>query len=147
MSPSEIRMELLGQHAQMRSMIQRAGGLVARLRAGEPVRLELQMALGSLANTARVHNDREEALLRDVIPTVDAWGPARAEVMLDQHRLEHRALHAALQSSLNDDDAVACVSAAELLAHMLEHMKREEEAFLTEEVLRDDTVITNYFGG
>lgn len=143
MTPGEIRTEMLGQHADMRAMIARATTLLGRIRAGEAVRGELRSVLGALADAAGVHNAREEALLRDIIPTVDAWGPARATVMDEQHRLEHQALHAALASGIVDDDAAT----EDLLARMLRHMEREEEAVLSEEVLRDDTVITNYFGG
>ena len=147
MTPGEIRNEMLGQHTEMRAMIARATELIGRLRAGEHVRLALQETLGTLADAAHAHNAREEELLRDIIPNVDAWGPARATVMDEQHKLEHQALHAALQSSVNDDDDAACAATETLLNRMLRHMDREEEAFLSEEVLRDDTVITNYFGG
>lgn len=147
MTPSEIRTELLGQHEQLRSMSGRVAALLGRLRAGERVRVDLQAALGVLADAAHAHNDREEELLREIIPTVDAWGPARADVMLEQHKLEHGALHKALESTLNDDDASAIAAVEALLTRMVEHMQREEEAFLGEEVLRDDTVITDHFGG
>ncbi len=147
MTPGEIRTEMLGQHGEMRAMIERATALIAKVRAGEPLRVELQATLGRLAAAAHTHNDREEELLREIIPTVDAWGPARASVMDEQHKLEHQALHAALKSSVDDDDDAACAATETLLARMLRHIDREEEAFLSEEVLRDDTVITNYFGG
>ncbi len=137
---------MLGQHAEMRATIARATELIGRVRAGEPVRLALQETLGALADAAHAHNAREEELLRDIIPTVDAWGPARATVMDEQHTLEHQALHAALEAGVRDGDA-SCDAAEGLLARMLRHMEREEEAVLSEEVLRDDSVITHYFGG
>lgn len=148
MTPGQMRSELLAQHAEMRGMIERARGLTARLRAGEAVRVELQAALGLLADATRAHNEREESLLREVIPTVDAWGPARADVMVEQHGLEHQALHDALRGAATGDDVAAVCEATEaLLARIVQHMEREEEAFLSEEVLRDDGVNIYYFGG
>lgn len=148
MTPGEMRTELLGQHAEMRSTIQRVLGLVVRMRGGEKVRDELQSTLGALGDAVHAHNEREESLLREVIPTVDAWGPARADVMVEQHHLEHQALHAALlRSGAEIDPEVACASVEALLARILQHMDREEEAFLSEEVLRDDGVAIYYFGG
>ena len=77
MKPSEIRTELIAQHEAVRSMARRTGELVARMKSGEAVRVGLGKALGELADAMRAHNEREEALLREIIPTVDAWGPAR----------------------------------------------------------------------
>lgn len=145
MTPGEIRTELLGQHAAMRAMIDRAAALIARVRGGETAHAELRATLDALTEATRVHNEREETLLREIISTVDAWGPARASVMDEQHRLEHQALHAALQWEVDDD--ASCAATEALLARMLRHMDREEEAFLSEKVLRDDAVITDYFGG
>ncbi len=147
MTPSEIRTELLTQHAELRAMIRRAASIVAALRRGEPARTELAAALGALAVATHGHNDHEEALLGGIIPTVDAWGPARASVMDAEHRLEHRELQAAFLTNLTGDDESVCRAVDELLGRLVEHMEREEDAFLSEEVLRDDGVITSYFGG
>ena len=148
MKPSEIRTELIAQHEAVRSMARRTGELVARMKSGEAVRVGLGKALGELADAMRAHNEREEALLREIIPTVDAWGPARAAVMLEQHRLEHHELHAAVLGARDESsDAITADSVEALLASIVKHMEREEEAFLSEEVLRDDNVSIYSFGG
>ena len=148
MTPGEIRAAMLAEHGEARATIRRAGELAARARACEDVRGELRATLGALAESLRAHNAREEELLREVIPTVDAWGPARAEVMVQQHRLEHDALHAAVVHARDGVDVPAPEGALDaLLAALVKHMDREEEAFLYEEVLRDDPVAMCYFGG
>lgn len=148
MTPGEIRAAMLADHGAARATIGRAGALAARLRGGEDVRSELRATLGELADSLRAHNAREEELLREVIPTVDAWGPARADVMVQQHRLEHDAMHAAVVAARDGvDDPTAAAPLEALLADVVKHMDREEEAFLSEEVLRDDPVAMYYFGG
>ncbi len=148
MEPSEIRSELLDDHKGVRERMARAAALVAGLRAGEAPREALHDALGALADATLAHNAHEEELLKEVIPTVDAWGPARADVMYEQHRLEHQALHAAILRARETPDVEAlCAEVDVLLAGLAKHMTREEEAFLGEDVLRDDNLLLNYFGG
>ncbi len=147
MTPGEIRAAMLADHGAARATIGRAGALAARLRGGEDVREALRAALGELADALRAHNAREEELLREIIPTVDAWGPARADVMVQQHRLGHDATHAAVLAARDGVDDPAAGSLEALLADVVKHMDREEEAFLSEEVLRDDPVAMYYFGG
>lgn len=148
MEPSEIRSELLDDHKGVRELMARAAALVAALRAGEARRDALHEALGALADATLAHNAHEEDLLKEIIPTVDAWGPARADVMYEQHRLEHQALHAAILRSREHQRVEAmCADVDDLLARLAKHMAREEEAFLGEDVLRDDSLLLNYFGG
>lgn len=147
MTPGEIRTAMLAEHAEARAMIRRCEELAASVRAGGDTRDELRATLGRLADVLRAHNDREEELLREIIPTVDAWGPARASVMVEQHHLEHHALHAAIVGARDGLDDAAPASLEALLADLIKHMNREEEAFLSDEVLRDDAVAMYYFGG
>jgi Hemerythrin HHE cation binding domain len=155
MKPSEIRAELLEQHADIRRRI-------AELRqafpaTGDAAREQLDGRLAQLVGLFRKHNAREEELLRDILPTVDAWGPARAETMIEEHAKEHTALYAALLDvgtlpSVTGPGAAPGADAAEaqlvpLLDRILEHVDHEEKTFLTEEVLRDDGIVRDYFGG
>lgn len=146
MKPSEIRVELLGQHADIRSRIGEMRLLIQQCRAGESTRDELQAALTRLVGLFRKHNLREEQLLRDVLPGVDAWGPARAEIMLEQHTKEHDALYAALVDA-GAQAGARDVDITRLLDRIVEHMDHEEKIFLAEDVLRDDDIVRDYFGG
>jgi hypothetical protein len=101
-----------------------------------------------LADSVRRHNLREEELLRDVIPKVDPWGPARAEIMTDEHVMEHQELYAALADAAAVDDPRELLPRVRgLRERMLDHMAREEKGFLGEETLRDDDVSIDSFGG
>ena len=92
----------------------------------------------------REHNEEEERLLRDVIRTADAWGPARVEIMDERHVREHSELDSALSGAERAQDARQ-VSA--VLDRLLEHMAFEEEVLLDENLLQDVAVATDGFGG
>jgi hemerythrin-like domain-containing protein len=138
MRASEVRAELLEQHAELRAM---AGGLTqvaARARSGEPVESELSSALVRFIDALRRHNLREEELLRDILPAVDAWGPARDQVMTEEHVEEHEELYAALFGLRTAPGEFAGEAAGNLMNRILEHMAREELIFLGDDTLRDE---------
>jgi hypothetical protein len=138
MKPSEIRRELLDQHAEVHRRLEAAC-------AASPA--ELHGALVRLADHLRVHNLREEELMTDIFPQLDAWGMIRAEVMVGEHLEEHRELwETLLDTSETTDPSVAASKTRELSERIHEHMLREEKVFLNEEVLTDEVTV-DYFGG
>ena len=141
MTPSEIRAELLAQHAQLRAMMDDIRHVAARARRGEPVSASLQDGVARLESAFRMHNAREEELLREIIPTVDAWGPARAEIMDETHMREHEVLRDAIAGIPRTPREFAGAGVEALFERILEHMAREEKTLLAEDVLRDDMVI------
>ncbi len=146
MTPSEIRDELLAQHARLRSLMDEVRHVAERAARGEPVGGELREGVSRVAEVLREHNQREEDLLRAIIPTVDAWGPARAEIMDETHQREHDDLHQALLGVGERPHAFAGAGVRALFDRILEHLAREEKIFLAEELLKEDTVIVE-FGG
>jgi len=147
MKPSAIRRELLDQHLELRVAMQAARRAAERCaRSGNPA--ELRDALAHIGDRLRMHNLHEEELMRDVFPTLDAWGMIRAEVMVEEHVLEHRQLYEALLGASSTLDAKAAAAKAnELFDKILAHMAREEKVFLGEDVLSDDDITPDSFGG
>jgi hypothetical protein len=137
---SQMHAELCEEHAQLRAMIDVVRRMTRQPVHGPGPREALRGSIVQLADALRRHNLREEELLGGIIPTVDAWGPVRAEIMDHEHIAEHKELYAAL---LGEDGQPVDA----LLDRVLDHMAREEAAFLNEDVLRDDVVVTDYFGG
>ena len=147
MKPSEVRSELIAQHARLRSLILRAREVADRCARTQATN-ELHDTLAEIADAVRMHNLCEEALLRDVFPTLDGWGPVRAEVMNDEHVAEHRQVYEALLvASTTADAAVAAGKAHELFDRMFSHMEREERVLLAEDVLSDEELPPDEFGG
>jgi Hemerythrin HHE cation binding domain len=147
MKPSEIRGELLQQHARIRTMMDVTLTIARGVSVGAPGRGDLQGCVLRLADALRTHNRREEELLREFIRSVDAWGPARAAIMAEEHKREHERLDAALLGVPRAPIEFAAAGIVALIALIRQHMDREEEAFLGEDVLRDDVIVTNQSGG
>jgi len=147
MTPSQIRAELLEQHAELREMVDTTRRYADRACKGEPVGEDLVTAIRLLADAVQRHNVREEELLRDVIASVDAWGQARAELMTAEHVREHEEFHGALLGIIHTPSEFAGGGTRLLLDRLLDHMAHEELAFLNERVLRDDMVATDPFAG
>jgi len=141
MKTSEIRDELLAQHASLRGRLEAARLTVARWRTGAAPQIRVRDELSAIADALRSHNLLEERSLRDIVRRVDAWGPARKDILEEEHIREHRELHDALVRIARATDAQRGADAFDgLRAHLLAHMAREEKAFLNESVLRDDDV-------
>jgi len=148
MTLNEIRSTLLEQHAALRGMIEEARRGAERWKRGEWSREDTQACLQKLAAELRAHNACEERLLRQVIPTIDAWGLARSEVMTEVHLDEHRNLCAGLIGAVIGRDAErGTATILVLLDAMLEHMAHEEKIFLAADVLTDDVRVGEAFGG
>jgi predicted metal-dependent phosphoesterase TrpH len=147
MKPSEIRRELLEQHATIRTMTEVAQTIAKRLRAGVPPEGDLQDCVARLAEAMRAHNAREEELLRELVQDFDAWGKDRITMMDREHMQAHRRLDEAIRGIPEVRTAVAAVGVI-ALAHLIrEHMDREEAAFLNEDVLCDEVVVRDQTDG
>lgn len=139
MKPSEIREELLSQHASLRGRLEAARLAVNGWAAGDVPRNVVRNDSASLADALRSHNMREERALGELILAVDAWGPQRLEIMNEAHVREHHDLFEALLAvSLAQDPREGARELERLHARLLDHMAREEETFLNASVLRDD---------
>ena len=148
MTPSEIRATFLGEHAGLRGLVERVRGAIAGARANEKAPDALRVCLEELATALRTHNDREDTVLHEIIKDVDAWGPARAAFMDESHLVEHDdILGALLAAKAASDLAAAARDVIPVLDRLEQHMAHEEEVLLAEDVLRDDDVVIEYFGG
>jgi hypothetical protein len=133
----EIRAKLLTQHAYSRTRIAETRAAITTTDHER-----LRQCVGRLADAFRTHNVAEEDALKTVLPTLDAWGKERRDVMLSEHVNEHSELYTALVE--NSTGTAAHV--ATLLDRMVEHMAVEERTFLGADLLTDE-VKTDGAGG
>ncbi len=148
MKRSDIRNELLKQHEGLRARIRLLRATTERCLAGEDALVELRRSLTGLTDAVRAHNAYEEQLMSQVFPWLDGWGPIRREVMNEEHILEHESLVNALVEMNGAFDAKdAGRRALALFDQMQRHMDREEKVFLGADVLADDEVTPDAFGG
>jgi hypothetical protein len=146
MTPNDIRTELMAQHSELRTHIQTTRAAAERVGRGERAQRELRRELTALVDLMRRHNRREEELLGGIIPTIDAWGPERAQLMNDEHIAEHREMYAALMDlGATSDPAKRLALVNDELNRLIAHIGREEKGVLA--ALREDLATTEYFGG
>ncbi len=144
MNPSEIRKELLGQHEALRAIMDGLRDLAGRVRLGEPLDIAMHEGMVRLATALAEHNAREEELLRDLIPTADAWGPARVELMDETHCQEHAELEDMLAAIR--EAPVGFLEMMTLFERLLEHMALEERDLLAADVLKDELIVVDASG-
>lgn len=147
MKISEMRTELLGQHDTIRGLVAEVEGALAGVVSEGPG--AVYDALRRLQSTLDHHNRREELLLESLLPTLDAWGDARAAWMDLRHREEHAEAMAAIRVALGvEDPSARGATVRALLAEILAHVAREEVEFLSADVLTDDRFkLSDGFGG
>ncbi len=133
----EIRAKLLTQHADIRTRIAETRAAITTTDQEH-----LRQCVGRLADALRTHNVAEEDALKTVLPTLDAWGKERRDVMLSEHVNENSELY----SVLVENSTGTAAHVATLLDRMVEHMAVEERTFLGADVLTDE-VKTDGAGG
>jgi hypothetical protein len=135
---SEIREQLLSEHDDLRKRAAEVRGTLRRWEQGEAIQTHVRGQLLALADAIRAHNTHEEQAIGRIVRKPAREG-AGAGLMDEEHLKEHVDLLAVLTSS-----AVAAEPAAwqhlvdQLLVRLLDHMAREERAFLNAQVLHDD---------
>jgi hypothetical protein len=144
-SPSEIRLELLRQHAEIRLLAVEVKDAAAA--SGYFALNTLRVRTLRLVDKVGRHNREEEELLQG-LRTVDAWDSVRADFMSEQHAAEHQHLWGSLlDASLASDVTSFREVVLPAIALLLEHMEREEKVYLSEDVLRDDAVVIDQSTG
>jgi hypothetical protein len=134
---------ILAQHGQIRDLLERSQGMAAAALAGEVVPPEmLTSAIGDIRTTMEVHLAFEEKVLLPLLHDDLPLGPARAEILLDEHRRQRHLL------AMLHDEAAAGPSFPELAEKLdmltrwlLEDMGEEERCLLIPDVIRDDNVV------
>jgi iron-sulfur cluster repair protein YtfE (RIC family) len=136
MTLSQVRAELLGEHFELRRLIEHARDI---LRKGDQlVRTDLKDSVDKLADTLLAHTKHEEAVLREVLPGVP--GRAHPNAFMDEpHVTEHARLVSVLKTA-TDNGTVSVVQerVGALLDELEAHMVEEEEVLLGQDLLSEE---------
>lgn len=136
MKPSDVREELLEQHAGLRGHLDAARLAAERWSCGEASRDDVHAKLAELAEALRVHHLREERALSELIRSVN---DDEDRFMDDEHVREHREMLDALtRVGRANDPREGSRELESFCANVLAHMTWEERAFFNERVLPDD---------
>jgi len=148
LNASQIRKLILDEHTVLRDEMEDIAMLlqdVAAQRAEAAERLQHRMK--KFYDAFLKHVAHEESLLRPLLANIDAWGAVRVEKMDDEHR-EQRSSVAALTSLDPAGDLEGYLARVRaFVAALAADMDSEEHECLSPDLLRDDTIVIDYFTG
>ncbi len=148
--PSEVRLQVLEDHARLRIALTKLRRLADRVRAGLPEgAVLLRKEVGDFTEQFFRHLEMEEEILVPLLRVIDSWGDERAERVLEEHR-EQRQTFIELIEDLDRTPERETRHARHVLwlCDALEvDMLHEEAGVLSESLLRDDVVTIDGMGG
>jgi iron-sulfur cluster repair protein YtfE (RIC family) len=134
MTPSQVRAELLGEHFELRGLVEAAREILR----SDPAPDALRAAMDRLADALLAHSRHEEEAVRVILKPLAARPAGRTAVMDEEHVAEHARLVSVLRESTASEDASARLArVGELLDELESHMTIEEEVLLAEDLLDD----------
>jgi hypothetical protein len=140
--PSEVRARILSEHEALRAVYAEVEALVGLVVAGDarserPLRERCRTMYQMLLR----HIALEDAFLAPALRECAGFGLLRADDLLHEHERQRRLLRYAL-SSIDEvtTSATLVQSVPPLLVSLRADMAHEEQALLTPELLKDDTI-------
>jgi iron-sulfur cluster repair protein YtfE (RIC family) len=144
MDLDELRAALMAQHHQLKRLITTARRLSTQIGNGganAARALKLRDILEELNRALDAHTYSEDTALQPILATIDAWGPERVARMYRNHRAEHRAMAAVLETGCSPSNAKKLAAAARAMAdELMAHILDEEKYFLNRSVLTHDVI-------
>ena len=128
MTPRQALQELLGQHSELRRIMDVCELLADQLDAGQIESADLEREVVRLRVTFDGHNEFEEKFLRPILREVDVFGEIRLDQMVADHVREHRLTRGHLESSVTAELRLT-------LQGLRAHLETEERHFLSATVL------------
>ncbi len=150
MLPSQVRRTILEDHEHLRGALSALEALADALVAGDRApAAEALAALHAMKQRFFDHLDLEEAIMVPALRDADAWGPERAQLVLDEHREQRAELEAMVQELDRPDVSPETIGRRirawiEALRVDMEH---EESAVLSPDLLRDDVIAIDLEAG
>ncbi len=137
MTPSQARAELLGEHFELRRLIEGARAILDRNIRAAPE--ELEGPMDALASALLAHAAHEEAALRATLKPAGQRAQGRDAFMDERHVAEHAKLVEVLRATHTAKDPSAIRQRViAVLGELEAHMTVEEEVLLAEDLLADD---------
>jgi len=127
---SQVRAELLGEHFNLRRLIEEARGLLRRTDAPDA----LPICVERLADALFFHSRHEEQAVRGILAPIRARTPGRYAVMDEGHIAEHARLVTVLRGLRTADEATRRTRITEVIEELESHMTEEEQVLLGEDI-------------
>ncbi len=136
MTPSEVRAALLGEHFELRRLVEEGRAI---LRSAQQLpRPDLRDAVERLADALLDHRRHEEAALRDILGKVE--GRRHPDAVMDEaHVAEHSRLVEVLRAAVADHGAPPVDErVGDVLDELEDHLDHEEEVLLGVDLLGEE---------
>jgi iron-sulfur cluster repair protein YtfE (RIC family) len=147
-SNTAIRKAILDEHQHLRARMQAVQDAVdAAGQVKGAVPQPLLAALDSFLSEFLKHIAHEDVVLRPLLASLDAWARERVEHMDAEHREQRERLQALARMDPAADPAAFTARIQETLQWIRADMAGEEKELLTPDVLRDDVIVIDSFGG
>jgi hemerythrin-like domain-containing protein len=148
LSTSQVRSLILDEHTILRNLLEEIDECLGEMTRRVPGAVRrLRASLRTFQDAFLRHLRHEETVLRPLLEDVDAWGPARVETMDEEHRSQRAALVELSRLALDQDLDQTVQQVEEFVRRLRADMDGEEQHALSEEVLRDDIIVIDTFGG
>lgn len=148
LSASQVRSLILDEHTILRNLLEEIDEALGEMTRRVPGAVRrLRASLRTFQDAFLRHLRHEETVLRPLLEDVDAWGPARVETMDEEHRSQRAALVELSRLALDQDLDQTVQQVEEFVRRLRADMDGEEQHALSEEVLRDDIIVIDTFGG
>lgn len=148
MEPSQVRTRILQDHEALRQQLSALEHAVAALLDDKRMVHRVAELAHQLLHELAEHTALEDSLLVPALTEIDAWGPVRADQLLEHHRAQRaqiRELTELFKLELNPGD-VAHVTTSFVRELRLD-MEHEERDLLSADLLRDDVIAVASFSG
>jgi iron-sulfur cluster repair protein YtfE (RIC family) len=150
MRPSEVRRTVLGEHAKLRGLLAEVQSLVSLVARGHRDAEDLLRERGrALHDFFCGHLDLEDRILVPALRQSDGWGEERARLVSEEHR-EQREIMSYILERLTDPQRPGILVARDLASladRLAADMMHEEDAMLSDRVLRDDVIAIDAMTG
>jgi acetoin utilization protein AcuB len=147
---AQVRDRIRNEHTVLRTMLDEAERVARRVLSGD-ARLGVMLVdrANELYATLLRHLELEDRILAPELRETDAYGPLRADTLLEGHRVQRTVLKEALAAfkggKLAGHDLAATIR--DLVPEVRLDMEREERELLNERVLTDELVARDHFVG
>lgn len=138
---SKIRRIILVEHEGLRIGLRAIDALLDRVAKGDVASMkDAHQQFQNLLQSFIRHIEHEERVLRPVLETIDAWGPARVASMDEEHTAQRAEVKRLAAVEAVNDPAKWANEVRAFTHALLIDMADEEKTCLSPDVLRDDII-------
>jgi hypothetical protein len=141
MNPSHVRLRILQEHETLRQRLNELEDAVNAILIDSTSSARVVELTRKLLLELERHTELEDEILAPALMEVDAWGPVRADQLLQHHRLQRaevRELTRLFEMHVQPRDVARVANS--LTRDLRADMEYEERDILSADLLRDDVV-------